>query len=203
MDNTLAQYGSDFGDIFVPLGVIIGAVIGIIVLVILIWMFRMPKEKKTPAVEAEYCLDGRVFHHIFVPAIETSITELMHIACKVAKTDGAFITTAYIIEVPMTLPLEAVPKKEVLRGERLLKAAEQVAGEYDITVDAELIQTRFAGRAIVEKVADIGADLVLMGAPQSKTGDIGFSQGVKYVLRNSPCRVWTTYVPRAKETNKT
>jgi nucleotide-binding universal stress UspA family protein len=186
----------EFENINVPIGMVIGAVIAIVVLVIIIWMFRLPKRKKITPVE--YASDGSVFHHIFVPAIETSITELMHTACKIAKHDGAMITTAYIIEVPMTLPLEAVPKKEIERGERLLKAAETVAGEYDLAVDAELIQARFAGRAIVEKASQLQADLVLLGAPRSKTGDIGLSQGVKYVLRNAPCRVWTTYVPKGE-----
>jgi nucleotide-binding universal stress UspA family protein len=196
MTNTQLNGIENFGNINVPIGVIIGAVIGITVLVVLIWMFRIPKRKKITPVE--YGTNGSVFHHIFVPAIETNITELMHTACKIAKHDGALITTAYIIEVPMTLPLEAVPKKEIERGERLLKAAETVAGEYDLAVDAELIQARFAGRAIVEKASQLQADLVLMGAPRSAGGDIGLTQGVKYVLRNAPCRVWTTYVPKAE-----
>ncbi len=91
-------------------------------------------------------------------------------------------------------PLESFSYKiepEVRKGEAVLDQAERVAEELDYEVDAELLQAREVGPAVVDEAIERGVDLIVLGVPYKKRfGEFNLGKVAPYVLKNAPCRVW-------------
>ncbi len=127
---------------------------------------------------------------IIVPTTGELEAATMQTACKIALRDKSRILAMYVIEVPMTLPVDAsIPTKKE-KGEKALDQAEMVAKEYGVSVETKLVQARSAGKAIVEEAEKRNADLVLLGPTgKTKSTEILAGKTVSYVSKNAPCRV--------------
>nr|HPN65412.1 universal stress protein [Candidatus Goldiibacteriota bacterium] len=131
------------------------------------------------------------FYDIIVPTVGDLDAEMIQAACKIAQRDKSRILAIYVIEVPMTLPVDAVIPAEKEKGERALDQAEMIGKEYGVEVDTKLVQARSAGKAIVEEAVKRKADLILLGHPRkTKASDILSGRTINYVAQNAPCRVW-------------
>jgi len=131
------------------------------------------------------------FYDIIVPTVGDLDAEMIQAACKIAQRDKSRVLAIYVIEVPMTLPIDAVIPAEKEKGERALDQAEMIGKEYGVEVDTKLVQARSAGKAIVEEAAKRKADLILLGHPhKTKVSDILSGRTINYVAKNAPCRVW-------------
>jgi len=118
----------------------------------------------------------------------------------------------YVIEVPLTLPLDAELPAEIEQGaQRALKRAGDVAEEYeDVKVSAEVVRARGVGAGIVESARRYGSEAIVIGGePPTKIkggatlGGIGAAKpaeigaATEYVLKKAPCRVLLTAPPEA------
>ena len=117
------------------------------------------------------------------------------------------IEVVYIVEVPLTLPLDAPPSKERMEvANRALDRAAQVGSEYEtVEVATSVIRAREVGAGIVQAARERDIELVVMGAepPTRIRGGavLGGVGGVRpaeigpvtaYVLRKAPGRVLLT-----------
>jgi basic amino acid/polyamine antiporter, APA family len=122
------------------------------------------------------------------------------------------LALVYVIEVPLTLPLDAELPIEVERdASRALRRASDVGEEYeDVRVTAETVRARGIGPGIVETARRNGAEAIVIGGePPSKIkggaklGGIGAAKpaevgaATEYVLKKAPCRVLLTAPPEA------
>jgi nucleotide-binding universal stress UspA family protein len=131
------------------------------------------------------------FSKILVPISGTEADEeTMRLACRLAKKNKGRIWAVYVITVQRTLPLDAEIEPEIKKAEDLLDHIEMVAEEEGHKVEAEALQAREAGPAIIDEAVERGIDLILMGI-RHKTHFGQFSLGnvVPYVLKNAPCPV--------------
>jgi APA family basic amino acid/polyamine antiporter len=118
----------------------------------------------------------------------------------------------YVIEVPLTLPLDAELPLEVEReAARALRRASEVGEEYaDVRVTAQVVRAREVGAGIVDTARASGAETIVIGGePPSKIkggatlGGIGAAKpaeigaATEYVLKKAPCRVLLTAPPEA------
>ena len=116
----------------------------------------------------------------------------------------------YVIDLPLTVPLDGAPPPERLAdAERVLARAMEVADEYpSVEVDSSFLTARSIGDAIVQRARDhqveaivMGGELpskirggaVLGGVRAAKPAEVGPT--TQYVLRNAPCRVLLTAPP--------
>ena len=129
-----------------------------------------------------------------------------------AEVDGARLDLVYVIEVPLSLPLDAAlpPEKEHV-AERALERAREVGEEYeDVKVSAEVVRARDVGAGIVETARRSGAEAIVIGGePPTKIrggatfGGIGAAKpaeigaATEYVLKKAPCQVLLTAPPEA------
>jgi basic amino acid/polyamine antiporter, APA family len=124
----------------------------------------------------------------------------------------ARLDLVYVVEVPLTLPLDArLPPEREAAARRALERATEVGDEYaDVAVSSELIRARDVGAGIVEAARKSGAEAIVVGAePPSKIrggarfGGIGAAKpaeigaATEYVLTKAPCRVLLTAPPEA------
>jgi len=116
--------------------------------------------------------------------------EAIELACKVAKGYKGKVYIIYVIEVKRTLPVDARVTSEIDRAEEVLARAEGVAREQGHSVEAELLQSREVGPALVDIAVERDIDLVVMGLSYKKRfGEFSLGTTVPYVLKNAPCPV--------------
>jgi APA family basic amino acid/polyamine antiporter len=126
---------------------------------------------------------------------------------------GAVIEALYVIEVPMSLPLEArVPPERVAAARAALARAKEVGEEYEnVEVATALVRARSAGQRIVEEARRRGVEAIVLAAeePTRVRGgallggrggprDRFLGETERYVVEKAPCRVVLT-APAATE----
>jgi nucleotide-binding universal stress UspA family protein len=96
-----------------------------------------------------------------------------------------------VIEVPLSLPLDARLHDEEDLAETLLDDAQALVESYGVRAVTRLLRARRAGPAIVEEARRRHAELVVLGAPRRAVAGRRrlFGKTVDYILRESPCRV--------------
>lgn len=118
------------------------------------------------------------------------------LACRIAKRNKGTVHVVHVIEVKRSLPLDADLEPETSEGERILLEAEKVADEQDFQVEAELLQAREAGHAVVDEAVDRGVDSIILGVDYKRPfGEFQLGRLTQYVLKNAPCVVWVCRQP--------
>ena len=155
--------------------------------------------------------------HILVPVFGTPLDDFvvstagrLADAADMPDEEQPKIEILYVVELPLTVPLDATPPREKVEiGDRALERAKDVAEEYD-TVEAgsSMVRARSVGAGIVAEARRRDVELIVMGGePPSRVrggavlGGIGGSRPpeigevTEYVLRKAPCRVLVTAPP--------
>jgi APA family basic amino acid/polyamine antiporter len=159
------------------------------------------------------------FSNLLVPVFGTKLDDdIVATAGRLAaaeREDGggegeSRLELVYVIEVPLTEPLDAVlPPEREAQARRALERAREVGEEYeDVEVSTEVIRARKTGAGIVEAARRMGSEAIVIGAePPSKIrgggrfGGIGAARpaeigaATEYVLKKAPCRVLLTAPP--------
>jgi len=163
-----------------------------------LWYRRQQKLPATARVELEkLTLPGYQeipIKKILVPTADASVNETVQFAAKLAKLHGAHLTALSVIEIPPSLPLETFFPEKLTVADSIIQQAQAIGREYEIPVEAQIKQSRFAGETIVELAKENDYDLIIMkdkprilaAAPGRST----FGTTVEYVMKNAPCRVW-------------
>lgn len=123
-------------------------------------------------------------------------SELVRLACLMAKRAKRKVHLVHIIEVPRTLPLKAILTKESEIADKLLNDAMGIADETGCEAVAEVVQARDAGTAIVDEARDHACALILLGLVRdSHKAHTDLGKTIPYVLANATCRVWVVQDP--------
>ena len=116
--------------------------------------------------------------------------DLVRLACELLISNKDTLHILYVIEVERGLPVDAEVAPATAKGEDVLRHAEEVAKPYKCRTEAELVQARQAGSAVVQETVDKNVDVVVLGMPhQGRYGSLFLGEAVPYVLKNAPCRV--------------
>jgi APA family basic amino acid/polyamine antiporter len=160
------------------------------------------------------------FRNILVPIFGSKLDDdIVSTAGRLAaaeqeESDGDLDDTrldfVYVIQVPLTLPLDAeLPPEQEEEARRALERAREVGEEYeDVAVSTEVVRAREVGAGIVQAAVRSEAEAIVIGGePPSKIrggarmGGIGAAKpaeigaATEYVLKKAPCRVLLTAPP--------
>jgi basic amino acid/polyamine antiporter, APA family len=123
---------------------------------------------------------------------------------------AATIEALWIIEVPMSLPIDArLPDAQLERARQALRRAKAVGEEYEgVEVATAIVRARRAGAAIVEEARRRGVQAVVLAAEEpskirggARLGGRGgpldnfVGEVTKYVVAKAPCQVILTAPP--------
>jgi APA family basic amino acid/polyamine antiporter len=176
--------------------------------------FTIPEAALQEAEEAEY---GSILVPVFGSPLDDDIVGT---AGRLAAEDsedgegGAVIEALYVVEVPMSLPLDArVPDDEIASAKRAVARAKEVGEEYEgVVVATAMVRARAAGEAIVAEARRRGVEAIVLAAekPTRMRGgkllggrggprDRSVGETTRYVLEKAPCRVVLTAPPEGEE----
>ena len=126
------------------------------------------------------------------------------------EIDETHLAIVHVIEVPLTLPLDAeLPPEQEAEALHAIERAREVGEEYeDVKVTASVIRARNVGAGIVDAARRGGVEAIIVGAePPSKIrggaklGGIGAAKpaeigaATEYVLKKASCQVLLTAPP--------
>ena len=140
--------------------------------------------------------------NILVPVTDSVHSErAFRWACQVARTNKAKIHALHVIEVPLSLSLEAEITADVDRAERLLAKYEKIAHDEKYRgLDAGCLRARQAGAAIVREAQVKQAEIIVVGIPYNRSmGQCSMGQAASYVFQHASCQVllWRDTIPVA------
>jgi APA family basic amino acid/polyamine antiporter len=176
--------------------------------------FTIPAKALQEAPEAE-------FGSILVPVFGTPIDDdIMGTAGRLAAEEGeegeggAVIEALYVVEVPMSLPLDArVPDEKIALAKKAVARAKEVGEEYEgVVVATAMVRARTAGAAIVAEAKRRGVEAIVLAAEEPtrvRGGALLGGRGgprdrfvgemTRYVVEKAPCRVILTAAPAGEE----
>lgn len=115
--------------------------------------------------------------------------DLVRMACNLSKKNKGHVIVINVREIPRTLPLDTVYEEST--SERVLDHAMSIAHDNGVEIEAEVVQAREAGPAIVDEACERHCELILLGlVPQSRFGQFDLGKTVPYVLQHAKGRVW-------------
>ena len=121
---------------------------------------------------------------------ETNDEDAVRLGCELVNFSKGRLHFLYVIEIERGLPLDAEVGPSTARGEQVLQHLEEIARSLRCRPDAELLQSRRAGFAIVQEAVDKSIDTIIIGAPyKDRFGTFSLGDTIPYVLKNAPCRV--------------
>lgn len=140
------------------------------------------------------------YRRILLPVKEARPdSPLLTLACSLARQSGGKIFLVYIIEVPRRYPVDAELPEETHQGEKVLQQLENLLQDAHIEVEADILQARDAGPAIVKEAVEQGADLILMELPyRQEHGVFSVGHTTLFVLEHAPCPVLVLRLPQAE-----
>ena len=126
---------------------------------------------------------------VVVSGDESDAGAVGHAADLVRNNRGAIIIL-YVILVDRSLPVDAEVADEVSRGERVLTEAEGITRMPRSDVEAELLQAREVGPAVVHEAVVREMDAVIVGTPYPmRYGAFSLGEDIPYILEHAPCHV--------------
>jgi APA family basic amino acid/polyamine antiporter len=177
--------------------------------------FTIPAAALHEAPEVEY---GSILVPVFGGPLDDDIVGT---AGRLASEDsdpgegGTVIEALYVLEVPMSLPLDArVPDDRIASARRALARAKEVGEEYEgVEVATAVVRARSVGAGIVDEARRRGVDAIVLAAEQPtrvRGGALLGGRGggprerfvgemTRYVVEKAPCRVILTAAPAGEE----
>ena len=132
------------------------------------------------------------YRTIVVPVVRSNESEeALVAAARLAAERAATIAVVHVLEVPLSLPLEAeLPDREAMADE-LLDDAVSLVEAYGVRAYARLARGRDAGAEIVREAEQRNAELIALGARRrhARRGTPIFGRTTDHVVREAPCRV--------------
>jgi APA family basic amino acid/polyamine antiporter len=172
--------------------------------------YQIPAEALRDQPDVEY---GAILVPIFGEEMDDDIVGTAgRLAAEEAEEGegGALIEAIYVVEIPMSLPLDArVSEDKIVEARRALARAKQVGEEYEgVEVATASVRARTYGQGIVEEARRRGVEAIVLAAEEptrmrggrrlgGRGGPRNRSAGetTRYVIEKAPCRVILTAPP--------
>ncbi len=178
---------------------ILGAILAAIFLGALggmLWWMLHPPAPIGPAVARAY-RGVSALKRILVPVKGTGYSDrAVELACRLGQEQQAELILTYVIEVPLSLPLNTPLDREERQAREALERAVELVKLHNLKPVPVVRRDRDVGHGIVSVVADYDADLVVIGLnPRRVAAGDSFSRGIETILRRAGVEVIIDLVP--------
>lgn len=127
----------------------------------------------------------------------------LEFACSLVRQEHGCVCLLSVIEVPREYAVDAELPGAVAQSEALLREGEAFVKSRKVKVEADLLQARDSGPAIVREAQEEHVDAILLGLPYRKKQDgIKASSDAAYILEHSSCPVLIFREPMPAENGR-
>ena len=176
-------------------GVVLATMFVIAMVVLFWWMFKVPPAVPMGVVNARRSVTG--LHRILVAVVETVASErAVELACRLGHEQKAEIIVAYVMEVPMSLPLQTPLPNLEAKGRQALDTAKFIINQHNLPAKMRIMPQRTAADGILRIAREEQVDVIVMGLGERRQPiPSPLGQTVWDVLRKAPCEVILDKVP--------
>jgi nucleotide-binding universal stress UspA family protein len=129
------------------------------------WMLHPPTtvaERAAKVVQRD--LEELIGSIIVVFSEEIHSDHMMALAVRLAHRERAVLLAAYVMQVPLTLPIDAEMEIERRQALGTLANAEAIARAADVEISTEIIPARSVSQGVVDLAKRRAAHLIILGA---------------------------------------
>jgi len=173
------------------IGVLAALAILVAISATLYWMLHPPTTvAERAAREAQRDVTELIGSVIVVYSEEIHSEHMMALAARLAQRERAELLVAYIIEVPLTLPPDALMEKEQRIGLDVLATAEAIARQKSIEIRTEIVYARQVSQGVLELARRYDAHLIVLGAyHEGKYAGAPLGRAIETIAANASCDV--------------
>lgn len=155
------------------------------------WMLHPPKTKADIAARAaEKTLRERLGTVIVVFSSGIRSEHMMVLAARLARGQNSELLAIYVIEVPFTLPTNAMMEEEDRQGLDILASAEAIAKRFGVEVRTEILHQRQTAQAVLGVAKRERASLIVMGSyREGKYTGAPLGRDIETVAAEAKCDV--------------
>lgn len=171
------------------LGTVISITFVILLALVFRWMFRVP-----PLVPYEVAHIRQTVNRlrtIVVPVIASMASErAVELACRLSEPQRANILLVGVVEVPLSLPLDATMPAQHQSAEAAIEVGAQICQQHELSFERIRLPARSAWEGIVRVAREHDADLIVMGLDnRQRIPGEELSRNVAQVVRRAACEV--------------
>ena len=89
----------------------------------------------------------------------------VELACRLGEEQKAEVLLTYVLEIPLTLSLNAPMGKTEKTAQEILERATTIVEQHELPVRTQVERARQTGEGIARLARDEDADLIVMAAP--------------------------------------
>lgn len=171
------------------LGIVISVVFLILLGLVFRWMFRIPPLVPYEVAHIRHTVNE--LRTIVVPVIASLASErAVELACRLSSPQRARILLVGVVEVPLSLPLDAAMPAQHLSAEGAIEVGAQICQQHELPFERIKLPARSAWEGIVRVAREHDANLIVMGVeshPRIPGEEI--SRNVAQVVRRAACEV--------------
>jgi nucleotide-binding universal stress UspA family protein len=174
-----------------PVGILIAFFVLGAISATLYWMLHPPTttaERAATATERE--VDQLIGSVIIAFSQEIHSEYMMSLAVRLARRERAQLLAAYVIEVPHTLPLDAVMERERREALGVLQVAESIGRKNSVEIKTDISVARNVAQGVLELAKRYDAHLIVLGAyREGKYTGAPLGRAIEVIAAQAPCDV--------------
>lgn len=155
------------------------------------WMLHPPKTKADIAAKkAERALREQLRTVVVAFSSEIQSEHMMALAARLARGENSEVLAIYVIEVPFTLPTNAVMEEEDRVALDALASAEAIGKSNGVEVRTEVVHHRQTAQAVLDIAKRERADLIIMGSyREGKYTGAPLGRDIEQIAADAKCDV--------------
>ena len=128
-------------------------------------------------------------YHILVAVENTAETDLVEFAALVGRVEGAEVTLMHVLEVPSTLPINAIDRIYVLEVRRGMDDLRRILSEASVGVTARVVVSHEVAEAVLESVEKEDVNLLVVGWKGTWRRGRVLGTNIDQFVQEAPCDV--------------
>jgi nucleotide-binding universal stress UspA family protein len=179
-------------DLHVTAAGALGAALTVVTISATLWWMLHPPTTKADIVakRAEQTLKEQLGTVIVIFSSEIHSEHMMALAARLARGQNSELLAIYVIEVPFTLPLDAVMEEEERNALDVLASAEAIGKHNGVEVRTETVHQRQTSQAVLDIAKRERADLIIMGSyREGKYTGAPLGRDIERIAANAKCDV--------------
>jgi nucleotide-binding universal stress UspA family protein len=157
----------------------------------LYWMLHPPKSRADIAArDAERMLRRSFGTVIVVFSSEIRSEHMMVLAARLARGQNSELLALYVIEVPFTLPANAIMEEEDRFALDVMASAEVIGKKFGVDVRTEILHHRHTSQAVLDVGKRERASLIILGSYREGTyTGAPLGREIEEIAANAKCDV--------------